>query len=190
MKMKTNPNPNPNSGSPAGTAVALGAAVFLALALVGGVSAWLREDIQAARESFVRKVVAEALSGVARDNDPFSERQALQAELQAELQFAEALEMFPARRGDAVVAVAVRARAGGYGGPIEFVAAFRRGESDPFNLIVVRHRETPGIADFLSAPSGGNRALDGVSGATVTSRAIQDAAREVGEWLRESGVGL
>ena len=179
-------NPNPDSDSPAGTAVALGAAVFLALALVGGVSAWLREDIQAARESFVRKVVAEALSGVARDNDPFSERQALKAELQ----FAEALEMFPARRGDAVVAVAVRARAGGYGGPIEFVAAFRRGEIDPFNLIVVRHRETPGIADFLSAPSGGNRALDGVSGATVTSRAIQNAAREVGEWLRESGVGL
>ena len=184
MKMKMKTNPNPNSDSPARTAVALGAAVFLALALVGGVSAWLREDIQAARESFVRKVVAEALSGVARDNDPFSERRALQAELQ----FAEALEMFPARRGDAVVAVAVRARAGGYGGPIEFVAAFRRGEVDPFNLIVVRHRETPGIADFLSAPSGGNRALDGVSGATVTSRAIQDAAREVGEWLRESGV--
>lgn len=177
---------NPGPDSPAKAALALGAAVFLALALIGGVSAWLREDIQSARESLVRKVVSEALFGVWRDNDPFSDRQAPKAALR----FVEIREVFPARRNGRAVAAAVLARAEGYGGPIEFVAAFRPGEAEPFNLIVARHRETPGIADFLGEASGGRRALDGVSGATVTSRSIQRAAREAGEWLRESGGGL
>ena len=175
---------NPNPDSPMKTAAALGVAVLLALALTGGLFEWLREDIHAVRESTARKIVLEALSVVPHDNDPLSDRKI--PDSSRALEFAEAGELFFARKGGEIVAVAVRARAPGYGGAIEFIAVFRPGESVPLNLIVFRHRETPGIADFLDSPSGGNRALDGVSGATVTSRAVQKAAGEIGEWLREN----
>ena len=177
-------NWTPAPDSPAKTAAALGVAVFLALALVGGLFEWLRDDLLAAREAAARKIVLEALSVVPHNNDPLSDRKI--PRFDRALEFAEAGELFFARRDGEVAAVAVRARAAGYGGAIEFVAVFRPGESVPLNLIVFRHRETPGIADFLDSPSGGVRALDGVAGATVTSRAVQKAAGEIGERLREN----
>ena len=174
--------PDSKPDSPLKTAAALGAAVFLALALVGGLSEWLRDDLAVARESELRKVVAESLSTVPHDNNPMSDRKI--PDNAPRLKSARMGEMFFARKEGRIVAIAIRARTTGYGGPIDFVAAFRPGAIAPLNLIVLRHRETPGIADFLSATSGGNRALDGVSGATITSRALQKAAMEIGEWLR------
>ena len=180
--------PNLNSpNSPVRAAVALGLAVLLALTLTGGLFVWLQADIQSARESALRRVVAEALSAVPHDNNPLAERRP--PELNSSLQSAEIGELFPARKEGKIVAVAVRARARGYGGTMEFVAAYRVGESAPLNLIILRHRETPGIADFLNDPSGGMRALDGVAGATVTSRAAREAVAEIGEYLRRAGAG-
>ena len=174
--------PRPAADSPVRAAVALGVAVLLALGVAGGIFAWLREDIESVRETALRRVVAESLATVPYDNNPLAERQLPgPAPPPSSVQIG---ALFPARQDGEIVAVAVRARVRGYGGMMEFVAAYRVGESAPMNLIVLRHRETPGIADFLSAPSGGMRALDGVAGATVTSRAAQKAAAAIGEYLR------
>ena len=74
----------------------------------------------------------------------------------------------------------------GYAGPIHLLAVWRPEGS--LAMRVTGHRETPGIGDFiehtrsnwLPALDGSNResytALDAVSGATVTSKAIAKAA--------------
>ena len=76
----------------------------------------------------------------------------------------------------------------GYGGDIEFVTA--RFANATLNMRTLRHNETPGIGDFIDqtrAPwirtlDGVNaesmHQLDGVSGATITSQAVQRALRE------------
>jgi electron transport complex protein RnfG len=80
----------------------------------------------------------------------------------------------------------MQARASGYAGPIELLFTLRLQTARVERLRVVRHQETPGIADFLDRPGAGwiesleNLSADGladhdtVSGATVTSRAIVD----------------
>ena len=79
----------------------------------------------------------------------------------------------------------LRGEAAGYGGPIRWLAAARRGEPPTLTGVrIVSHQETPGIADFLDHPERGwlvgFQGLDtrgaaevaAVSGATITSRAL------------------
>lgn len=75
----------------------------------------------------------------------------------------------------------------GYGGPIELFIAVEQTSVRILGLRVIAHQETPGIADFLSRPDQGWLAgrhglgvmeletTDGVSGATITSRAVTRA---------------
>ena len=161
---------------------ALGVAALLALGVAGGLSEWTGDDLRASRDSHLRKIVSEALSGVPRDNDPLSERRMLDVRLGDVV----LRERMPVRLDGAVVAMVVSAEARGYGGAILFAAVFNFPELTTQNLIIIRHRETPGIADFLSTPTGGARALDGVAGATVTARALQNATTQIAQWLRES----
>jgi electron transport complex protein RnfG len=82
-----------------------------------------------------------------------------------------------------------RAEVTGYGGPVALVIALAGGSQDLRlrGLRVIRHQETPGLADFIEQPEQGwllglrgrNRpqigAIDTVAGATITSRAVQRA---------------
>ncbi len=74
----------------------------------------------------------------------------------------------------------------GYGGPIRWLAAAANGPEPVLTGVrITAHQETPGIADFLNQPrsgwlatlrgrdAGGIEQLDGVSGATITSRALR-----------------
>ena len=95
--------------------------------------------------------------------------------------------------------VLVRATVRGYGGPMLLMYTLRRGDAgrsgtepgtEPAPEIgrvrVVRHQETPGLTDFLRQPDSGwlamleardatsLAAVDAVSGATITSRALLD----------------
>lgn len=85
-------------------------------------------------------------------------------------------------------AVLLRGRTAGYGGDIVWMAAGQAGPPAQLNAVrITAHQETPGIADFLARPDQGWMAqlpgrtaaelerLDGVSGATITSRAIRRA---------------
>jgi Na+-translocating ferredoxin:NAD+ oxidoreductase RnfG subunit len=83
--------------------------------------------------------------------------------------------------------VLLRGTAAGYGGGIGWLAAARLAENGPVleRVRITAHQETPGIADFLDRPetgwlarldgrdAAGLRALDTVSGATITSRALK-----------------
>jgi len=88
----------------------------------------------------------------------------------------------------------VRVRVNGYGGPMTLLVAMAANAPAKaprlLGVRVTRHQETPGIADFLSRPRSGWLAelrdlpapavsdIDGVSGATITSRAVLRAVAE------------
>ncbi len=80
----------------------------------------------------------------------------------------------------------LRGSVSGYGGPIRWLAAAADGPHPMLTGVrITAHQETPGIADFLNQPRSGwlarlrgrdargIEALDGVSGATITSRALR-----------------
>lgn len=71
---------------------------------------------------------------------------------------------------------------GGYGGDIEFVVSFINGTTG--GIRIIRHRETPGIADFLDTAEGGKKAMDGVAGATITSGAMTKAIAAIIQWQK------
>lgn len=100
----------------------------------------------------------------------------------AELQWSG--DVAPLCEGDGRTAL-VRGKAPGYGGTIHWLAAVTL-EPAPrvTGLRITAHQETPGIADFLGRPGEGwmarlvgadaeaMAAVDTVSGATITSRAL------------------
>jgi H+/Na+-translocating ferredoxin:NAD+ oxidoreductase subunit G len=75
----------------------------------------------------------------------------------------------------------------GYAGPIRWLALWRA-EKGSLTLRVIQHRETPGIGDFIdharnpwifaldNQPLSAYHALDNVSGATITTKAVRNAA--------------
>ncbi len=155
--------------------LAFAAAAALSLAL--SLDALWRDKIADNRRQHELRLLKETLSGaaydrlVAADSSAFSDIPAPVAAL------------WRVRRGGQTGAVAVRAHAEGYGGEIVFAAAFDlRGRL--LQTRIVRHSETPGLADFLSLPDGGARAIDGVGGATITANAVARAARQIGAWIR------
>lgn len=96
----------------------------------------------------------------------------------------------------------VRRQASGYGGVIELLFAIRQKQSPELSAaLVTRHLETPGIADFLNntGPQGWlarlrNQSasslvqLDTVTGATISSKAIlQAAVRALQETAENTG---
>lgn len=85
----------------------------------------------------------------------------------------------------------VRGETRGYGGPVHLLAALKLQEDENQTdlivvrgLVVTRHQETPGIADFINQPEHSwlkgfinldadqIDQVDAVTGATITSRAI------------------
>ena len=82
-----------------------------------------------------------------------------------------------------------RIKTSGYAGPIEVLALWRAASAG-FTLRVTRHRETPGIGDFIDhrrdpwitqlddQPIETFVQLDNISGATITFNAMQRAAAE------------
>lgn len=86
-------------------------------------------------------------------------------------------------------AVLVRTEANGYGGPVALLVSIAADSEQPRlrGLRITRHQETPGLADFIQHPERGwlqqlkgrsqteMGSVDSVSGATITSRAVQRA---------------
>lgn len=89
-------------------------------------------------------------------------------------------------------AALLRGSTAGYGGPIEWLAAaeYAGNGARLRGVRITAHHETPGIADFLNTPDGGwlgglggrnadgLAAVDAVTGATITSRALRRALAE------------
>lgn len=102
--------------------------------------------------------------------------------------------------------VVARAQAAGYTGPIEILFALNISAAGGVGgklhgVRITHHRETPGIANFLNTPDEGWLAalvdaapaevasLDAVTGATITSKAIQATLLEAIGRISNSEVG-
>lgn len=101
---------------------------------------------------------------------------------------AQSMNLYAAQAGSCVAGLLIKQTVVGYAGPIEFLL-YREIGTDSLKVRTTQHRETPGIGDFidsqrddyLSEKDGASlsvwQALDNVSGATVTSAALQKAVR-------------
>lgn len=160
-----------------GAAFAIAAALALSVVLV--LDFLWRDAIEANRREYRERLLKETLADIPHDRLDKTDLSALPAPVPV---FVEAV--WTAINSDGKnAAVAVRSSVRGYNDQIVFVAAFdMHGELQQSRI--VRHAETPGVAGFLSEADGGARAIDGVSGATVTSTAVASAAREIGGWVR------
>lgn len=155
--------------------------VAVALAAVFAASEWLGEEIEKNRIAYRQQLIESLLVGVAHD-----EVTALPAAAQAALPSARISGLSAVWQDGRVVALIIDATAlRGYGGEIEFLLALRRGKLGALpSLRVLRHRETPGIADFLTTERV-SEVFDGVSGATISSTALSQAAAEISDWAAD-----
>ena len=137
------------------------------------------EKIMAQRQAEKKRLMLETLSDINRDRPPVEWLHDLPANLPA----TKVIRIWRVWLANDIVAVVAQANAQyGYGGDISLIIAFT--QHGLHGLRIVRHRETPGIADFLNDETGGRKALDGVSGATISATAIQLASQEVGRWIK------
>lgn len=155
------------------------AVVATATALVLAISAGFEEKIKRQRADEQRLLIATMLAGVAHDNDIATAWSALSVNTATAHIEAAAF----ARRGAAAAALIVRARAQkAYGGPITFLLMTTPQADALPRLRVLKHSETPGIADFLNDDDISG-VYDGVSGATISAAALARAALDIKQWV-------
>ena len=157
-------------------ALALALAAAITLTVISGFNQYLREHIADNQRRYQQMLLRESLRDVEYDNIIIQEQTVIP------LKSARMDRRWHIQHQGQTVAVAARAITSGYGGDIVFIAAFNlRGER--LGARIVKHSETPGIADFLLESDGASRAIDGVSSATITSNAVATATQEIRQWL-------
>lgn len=175
----------------------LAAFVGAGLAAVAIVHEQTRERIEAAE----RQVILDRLAAVlpeGHDNTP----EAAAYERPSPLADGEPLRIYPAYRGDTYLGAAVGVRTPeGYGGTIHLLVGLRP-DGEVVAVRPVTHQETPGLGDAIEPGRsdwirqfrgralgdppraewqvrGDGGAFDGITGATITSRAVIGAVRAV-----------
>ena len=159
----------------------LAVALALSAGLVVAADAVWRETIEDNRRRHEKKLLLETLSEVAHKKIVAVPKEQWPSPPPS---VATIERLWRAENGDKLAATAVQVAVRGYGGDIIFIAAFAP-DGRRLQSRIVRHAETPGIADFLSLPDGGEKAIDGVSGATITSAALSQAAAALAPLLRD-----
>ncbi|HKL81567.1 MAG TPA: RnfABCDGE type electron transport complex subunit G [Desulfobacter sp.] len=159
-------------------------------AVSGGLLAAVKVKTEPQIEEQVLKFQkAPAIKAIFADatNDPIKERFNVKAE-DTELQ------VFPSTLADGIKAVAFEAKGGGYGGPIGLMVGVNLDTDEIIAVRVTTHAETPGIGSrakedlsFVGQFAGMSMAsnfdikgrggdIDAMSGATVTSAGVSQAA--------------
>jgi len=159
-------------------------------AVSGGLLAAVKVKTEPQIEEQVLKFQkAPAIKAIFADatNDPIKERFNVKAE-DTELQ------VFPSTLADGIKAVAFEAKGGGYGGPIGLMVGINLDTDEIIAVRVTTHAETPGIGSrakedlsFVGQFAGMSMAsnfdikgkggdIDAMSGATVTSAGVSQAA--------------
>lgn len=162
-----------NWRSAAVLAAVMGAALLLVLALY----ALLAQDIRAHQHAYatqqLRSLQQELAPDAALPDAPIRLTQPLPASrLHA---------LYALYAGDKLAAVLVHAEAlDGYQGGIDLLLGVTPAATAP-RLRVLRHQETPGLADFLNHTP--QDAYDGVSGASISATALTRTATAVQQWL-------
>ena len=165
------------------TAICMVASFFLALVKEG-----TKDQIEYQK---LKALVAPAVKAVLPpgDNDPIADRVKIKLGKDKK---APVITVFPAKKGGKIFAVAYSGVGSGHGGPVEVLVAMTI-EGKIVGIKVVRHAETPGIGDKVTAnvnflnqfkgkgldskialtSQGGE--IQGISGATETSSAVTQA---------------
>ena len=138
-----------------GLSLALICALVALLLLLG--NQLTHGQIAAQQEADRLAVLRQVMPPRLYDNNPLSDAFTVQdAELGS-------VEVFPARKGDHLVAVAFQVSNIGYGGPILHLIALSR-EGQILGVRVLNHKETPGLADKIEVSrSDWIKAFDGLS---------------------------
>jgi len=157
------------------------AVTFFCSALLGGVRQMTKETIQLQRIRYVQgPAIRAVLSGA--ENDPVADREEMTIGK-------EPVVVFREKKGGEVTAVALETSGSGYGGELSVVTGFDAATGACTGIAIATSKETPGIGTrvngtdftdrFKSLPLSTNAALkkdggtiDGISGATVSSRAV------------------
>ncbi len=161
----------------------------------GGLLAAVKSKTEVQIENQVLKFQkAPAIKGIFPEttNDPLAERFIVKGD-NIELQ------VFPGRLSDGSKAVAFETKGSGFGGPVGLMVGIRLDTDSIVDVRVTTHSETPGIGSrakenlsFVSQFSGkkldtnfsvkaDGGAIDAMSGATVTSKAVSLAATQAKE---------
>ena len=154
------------------------AVVALATTVVLVINAGFEHKIKQQRADYQRRQTTAMLAGIAHDNNVSAAWQMLSVKVPT----ADVVAATFARHNNVAVALVVRANAkNGYGGPITFLLMTKPQTEALPRLRVLKHLETPGIADFLNEADI-SRVYDGVSGATISATALALAAMDIKEW--------
>lgn len=175
------------------TAVTLAAALAL-----GYVFEWTQKPIAAAQLAKQLKAIEAVVPGY--DNNPVAEMYRLPTP-----DGRDTLDVFPAKKGSELIGVAVRTKSGkGYSGNIWLMVGLNP-KGDIINIQVIEHQETPGLGSKMTAATfigqfigrnpgerpvrvkkdGGD--IDGITGATISSRAFSEAVQLAYETYKQSG---
>ena len=159
-------------------------------AVSGGLLAAVKSKTEVRIENQVLKFQkAPALKAIFPDatNDPLAERFTIQSGDMA-------VQIFPGKLADGSKEIAFETKGTGFGGPVGFMIGINLESDEIVGARVTTHSETPGIGarakddlSFVSqfaglgldtkfAVKGDGGDIDGMSGATVTSRAVCIAA--------------
>lgn len=168
-----------------------------ALAL-GYVFEWTKEPIAQAQLAKQLKAIDAVVPGY--DNNPVKEKYRLPTPDRRDT-----LDFFPAKKGTELIGVAVKTRSSkGYSGNIWLMVGLNP-QGEILNIMVIEHQETPGLGSKMTTPKfieqflglnpgftplrvkkdGGS--IDGITGATISSRAFSDAVQMAHDTYKQSG---
>ncbi|HNP78748.1 MAG: RnfABCDGE type electron transport complex subunit G [Cyclobacteriaceae bacterium] len=175
------------------TVVTLVAAVSL-----GYVFEWTQAPIAQAQLAKQLKAIETVVPGY--DNNPVAEMYRLPTP-----DGRDTLDFFPAKKGNDLIGVAVKTKSSkGYSGNIWLMVGFNT-KGDVLNIFVIEHQETPGLGSKMNTPKFLNQFLgrnpgelrlkvkkdggdiDGITGATISSRAFSEAVQTAYETYKPSG---
>ena len=160
----------------------IGAASGLCLAAIHQVTA---ERIEYQLIKFVKEpAVKKVLTGY--DNDPILDRTKITVGTDERGNPIE-LVVFPAKKGGETFAVAIEGRGKGYHGTIGVMVGVSK-DGEITDIGITSHSETPGIGSrvteeafttrFKGRPVTGDIQVDGISGATYSSKGVMSAVNE------------
>lgn len=168
--------------------VTLTVITLLAGLSLGYVYQWTKEPIAKAQMDKQLRAIEDVISGY--DNNPVAEKYKV-----ATPDGTDSLEFFPAKTKGKLIGVAVKTKSSkGYSGHVWVMVGFAI-NGDIQRIVVIEHKETPGLGSKMSSPKflnqffGKNPAqmklkvkkdggdVDAITGATITSRAFSEAVQ-------------
>jgi len=167
----------------------IGAASGLTLSLI---YQGTRERIDYQTIKFVKEpAVKKVLTGY--DNDPILDRKKIVVGTDERGEPREVI-IFPAKRQGQTFAVALEGRGKGFGGMIGVMVGIGK-EGKLLDIGITSHSETPGVGTRVEEPSftdqfrdlsiTGAVAVDGISGATYSSKGVMSAVEEAIAYVNE-----